>query len=251
MTTIENKIGARIVVPLRLKRSGIVNSIAVTMAKGFCFGLLVAIICLNYVDAAVADVSSPRRADFGREPASHDARHIADWVVDSADNRGMPFAIVDKTNAKVFVFDAAGQLQGAASALLGQAQGDVSIPGIGDKKLSSIPPEERTTPAGRFVAELGRNIHGVEVLWVDYDGAVSMHPVITSNPREHRLQRLASPTTLDKRITYGCINVAADFFNNVVRKTFSRSDGIVYVLPETSPARDLFGSYDVGEGARR
>jgi hypothetical protein len=45
-------------------------------------------------------------AYFGNERASRDARHIADWVVDSADNRGMPFVIVDKTDAQVFVFDA-------------------------------------------------------------------------------------------------------------------------------------------------
>ncbi len=40
---------------------------------------------------------------------------MADWVVDSGDNRGMPFAIVDKTDAKVFVFDADGRLRGAAA----------------------------------------------------------------------------------------------------------------------------------------
>ena len=35
--------------------------------------------------------------------------------------------------------------------------------------------EERTTPAGRFVASLDRDVHGQEVLWVDYDAAISMH----------------------------------------------------------------------------
>src|SRR5690349_18380678 len=32
-----------------------------------------------------------RRADFGTEPYSPDARHVADWVVDSSDNRGLSF----------------------------------------------------------------------------------------------------------------------------------------------------------------
>src|SRR5674476_1663356 len=62
----------------------------------------------------------------------------------------------------------------SARALLGSALGDDSVPGIGDRKLSSIRPEERTTPAGRFVAALGLNLGGAEILWVDYDGAVSM-----------------------------------------------------------------------------
>lgn len=192
----------------------------------------------------------PMLADFERESVSKEARHIADWVLDSADNRGMPFAIVDKTEAKVFVFDANGRLRGAAAALLGLARGDDAIPGIGDRPLSSIRPEERTTPAGRFVAWLDRNFRGKEILWVDYDGAVSMHPVITTKPAERRAERLATPTPLDNRISYGCINVPAKFFENVVRQAFTGTNGIVYVLPETRSAREVFRSYDVAEHAQ-
>jgi hypothetical protein len=162
---------------------------------------------------------------------------MADLVVDSGDNRRMPFVIVDKTDAKVFVFYADGHLRGVTPALLGLAIGDEAVPGIGSRKLSSIRPEERTTPAGRFVAARGRNLQGKEILWVDYDGAVSIHPVVTTNPREHRAQRLATPTPLDNRITYGCINVPDKFFKNVVRRAFTGTNGIVYVLPETRSAR--------------
>jgi hypothetical protein len=192
----------------------------------------------------------PKWANFELERASLEARHVADWVVDSRDNRSLPFAIVDKADAKVFVFDADGRLRGAAPALLGLALGDDAVPGIGDRMLSSIRPGERTTPAGRFVAALGRNVRGVEILWVDYDGAVSMHPVVTSKPEERRAQRLATPTSLDNRISYGCINVPAKFFDYVVRPAFAGTYGIVYVLPETRSARVVFASYDVEEHAR-
>ena len=192
----------------------------------------------------------PKRANFGLEPVSHEARQIADWVVDSEDNRGMPFVIVDKTNAKVFVFYADGRLRGVSLALLGLALGDDAVPGIGNRKLSSIRPEERTTPAGRFVAALGRNLGGVEILWIDYDGAISMHQVITTNPKERRLERLSSPTLLEKRISYGCINVPTKFYKNVVRPAFTGTNGIVYVLPETRSAREVFKSYDVDEHER-
>ena len=175
---------------------------------------------------------------------------MADWVVDSGDNRSMPFAIVDKTDAKVFVFDADGRLRGAAAALLGLARGDDAVPGIGERPMSSIRPGERTTPAGRFVAALGRNAHEKEILWVDYDLAVSMHPVITTNPKEHRLHRLNTPTPQDNRISYGCINVPAKFFDKVVRPAFTGTNGIVYVLPETRSAREVFASYDVEEHAQ-
>jgi hypothetical protein len=239
--------------------------------KGISFGLLAACFIPQQVaaadraalatqsvvsaDYAAAETQSvvahlPKRANFERERASHEARHVADWVVDSADNRSLPFAIVDKADAKVFVFDALGRLRGAAPALLGQARGDDAVPGIGDRALSSIRPDEKTTPAGRFVAALGGNMRGEDVLWVDYDGAVSMHRVITTNPKERRLQRLATPTPLDNRISYGCINIPAKFYENVVRPAFTGTNGIVYVLPETRSAREVFASYDVEEHAR-
>jgi hypothetical protein len=61
--------------------------------------------------------------------------------------------------------------------LLGLARGDVSVPGIGERKISDINPHERTTPAGRFISEPGRNLSGEDIVWVDYDAAVSMHRV--------------------------------------------------------------------------
>lgn len=198
--------------------------------------------------AASSDVSDQAgQVSFGNESASTDARQVADWVVDSGDNHGMPFAIIDKANAKVFVFHAGGRLRGAASALLGLAIGDDSMPGIGERKLSSIRPEERTTPAGRFEAALDRNLGGKEILWVDYDTAISLHPVITSNAGERRAQRLATPSPLDNRISYGCINVPADFFERVVTPAFKGTKGIVYVLPETRQVRQVFALYDVRE----
>ncbi|HEX2966950.1 MAG TPA: hypothetical protein VHO84_14280 [Syntrophorhabdaceae bacterium] len=190
-------------------------------------------------------VLHPKRANFEQEYKSREARHMADWVVDSGDNNNMPFVIVDKLDARVFVFDADGQIRGASPALLGLARGDNSVPGIGDRELSDVRPEERTTPAGRFIASLGYNFNGKDVLWVDYNGAVSLHRVITTDPAEHRLQRLATPTPLDNRISYGCINVPVKFYDTVVRPAFAGTNGIVYVLPETHSNNEFFAYYDV------
>jgi hypothetical protein len=186
-----------------------------------------------------------RRADFGSESPSSQAQEVAHWVVHSADNRNLPFMVIDKVQARVYVFHPDGRLRGATTALLGLAIGDHSVPGIGLRKLSSIKPEERTTPAGRFMASLDRDIHGVEVLWVDYDTAVSLHRVVPGTPKERRAQRLASANPADKRITYGCINVSVRFYEDVVSPAFKGTYGVVYVLPETRPAREVFGSYAV------
>jgi hypothetical protein len=193
--------------------------------------------------APAAAARSLERADFGAEPASSDARSIARWVIASDDNRGLAFVIVDKQAAKIFVFRPDGQLVGAAPALLGLARGDHTVPGIGTRKLSSIRPDERTTPAGRFVAAIGHDLKN-DVVWVDYDAAISLHRVINTNPRERRLVRLATATSLDNRISYGCINVPVDFYEKIVRPAFLGTAGIVYILPEVRSLGDVFAGYD-------
>ena len=198
---------------------------------------------------AAGEPVAAKRANFEQERASPDARHIADWALASADNAGMPFVVVDKLNARLFVFDADGRLRGASAVLLGLARGDHSVPGIGARKLSTILPEERTTPAGRFVAALDRSLAGEEILWVDYDSGVALHRVIATVPKERRLQRLESALPLERRITFGCINVPVKFYEKVISPAFTGTSGIVYVLPETRPVREVFGSYDVGDSA--
>jgi hypothetical protein len=234
--------------PERTQRPSRVRSAAAVLAMAICLVVLGAGVISN---AAAADdnARSPKRANFEQERASRDARHVGDWIVDSGDNGGMPFMIVDKVEAKVFAFDADGRIRGAAPALLGLARGDDSVPGIGSRKLSTIRPEERTTPAGRFVASLDRNLHGADILWVDYEAAISLHRVITTL-KDQRVQRLATPTPLDNRISYGCINVPAKFFDNVVIPAFTGTNGIVYILPETRSSQQVFSSYDVDERAR-
>ena len=189
----------------------------------------------------------PARANFGGESAPIDVRRMADWVVASADNGGLSFVIIDKKDAEVFVFDRQGQILGTAPVLLGLAVGDDSAPDVGGKPLSAIRPKDRTTPAGRFVAYMGHKSGKPNFLWVDYKDNISLHRVITGRPQDHRLQRLATPTPLDNRISFGCINVPIDFFDRTVLPAFKSANGIVYILPEIKPTRDFFSNYyDVG-----
>ena len=253
------------------KRPWFIRLILMIISRVFCLGLLAVILIPHQVIAEGNDVqfsnpsrsqserevvvalatsekqpvvaTQPRRAMFEREHASPDARSVADWVVDSGDNQGMPFVIVDKKDAKAFVFYVDGRLRGAAPILLGIGVGDDAVPGIGNREMSTLRPEERTTPAGRFVSYLGVNYYKKDILWVDYDGAVSMHRVVTNKPEERRLERLATPTPLDNRISYGCINVPVNFFNSILKPTFIGKTGIVYVLPEVKSKNEVFAKY--------
>ncbi len=191
---------------------------------------------------APAAVHIPRDADFAGEPASPEAQRIAQWVAQSGDNKNLHFVILDKKNAKVFVFEPTAKLLAASPVLLGLAEGDDTAVGIGQKPLAQVRPQERTTPAGRFLAEPGRNATGEDVVWVDYDAAVSMHRVRQLEAKERRLERLVSPTADDNRISYGCINVPVDFYENFIRPAFKGRYGVVYVLPETKPLKEVFAA---------
>ncbi|MBC7801940.1 MAG: L,D-transpeptidase [Gemmatimonadaceae bacterium] len=191
--------------------------------------------------SAPAQAQAPQRQpDFGAEVASPDAHRLVRWVVASADNGTHPFVVLDKRQARVYVFEPAGRLIAATPALLGYAQGDDSVPGIGERPIEAVRPEERTTPAGRFVASVGRNLQGEDVVWVDYDAAVSMHRLRLNTPSERRAERLASPTAEDNRISYGCVNLPVAFFEQVLWPTMHQRPGIVYVLPEHKSMESVF-----------
>jgi len=165
---------------------------------------------------------------------------VTDWIAATRDNGTLPYIIIDKKAAAVLVFDASGKLQGVTPALVGVAPGDDSTPGVGSKELSKIGPAERTTPAGRFVSRLGTAAGGENVLWVDWSTSVALHAVVTGNRRERRLERLLSPSPVDNRITFGCINVPANFYREKVGPLFRRAGGVVYVLPDTKPLETVF-----------
>jgi len=232
------------------------------VAAGICAGLLLACTALAVVKtpavesrlrAVKNDITAPARAarvaprlaDFRGGQASEDVRFIANWVADSRDAGDRPFVIIDKKGARVYVFDGGARLLGAAPVLLGVAPGDDTVPGIGDRPLSQVLMHERTTPAGRFVGERGHNARGEDVVWVDYDAAVSMHRVLTTNKQERRLERLATPTVDDNRVSFGCINVPVAFYERFLRPTFADQTAMIYVLPEVKSIRQVFAAYDV------
>lgn len=192
--------------------------------------------------ARVPPLATPARsADLGDVGVSDDARLMAHWIASTGDHAARPFVMIDKRAARLYVFDAQARLVDHSAVLLGSAAGDDSAPGVGDKPIAHVLPEERTTPAGRFAGQRGSNTDGEDVVWVDYDAAVSMHRVRANNPKEQRLQRLASDTADDNRISYGCINIPAPFFDAHIAPTFANQRAMVYVLPEQKTLQTVFG----------
>jgi len=189
---------------------------------------------------ALSPALSPKLATATALPVPKNVEQLRQWAVASRDHAAQPFVVLDKQVARLWLFDDQGRVLGHSPVLLGKAKGDASVPGIGERPMKDILPHERTTPAGRFLAEAGNNADGEDIFWVDYDAAVSMHRVRALVPAERRLQRLASPTPADNRISYGCINVPVKFYDTWLKPTLSGRRGVVYVLPETMPMHQLF-----------
>lgn len=193
--------------------------------------------------ACIATVQKPVTGapEVSSTAAGDEARQLVSWVRATGNNQRQPFAVIDKKHATLQVFDAAGKKLGSSPVLLGMAVGDDSVPGIGERPMSQILPSERTTPAGRFASEPGVNLQGQDIVWIDYDAAVSLHRVRAHNAAERRLQRLASPTAADNRISYGCVNVPVAFYDAFIQPVFGVKDAVIYVVPETRSIASVFG----------
>ena len=179
-------------------------------------------------------------ADFREVQPTPDARRMADWVVGRRDNGPMPFIVLDKRDARLYVFEANGTLVGQTPVLLGSAHGDETYPGIGDVPIAQVKPYQRTTAAGRFVTRPGLDADHTDVVWLDYDAALAMHRVINKVKAEHRLQRIASANPKVRRISWGCINIPIEFFDANISPVFGKRRGVTYVIPERKTFAEVF-----------
>ena len=195
--------------------------------------------------ASPEDLKPGPLASFNGVDAPADVVHVANWVSYTRNAKKKAFVLIDKKQARMYVFDPQGKLKSQTPILLGKAVGDHTVPGIGNKPFAQIKEDEKTTPAGRFLAQPGRNTKGEDIIWIDYNAAVSMHRLRKVKEEERRADRMATPEADDNRISYGCVNVPAPFYNSVLRPTVSKQGAFVYVLPETKTPQQQFGSFDV------
>ena len=183
--------------------------------------------------------AAPSQATGRQQQPTADAREMAQWVQRTRDAGGRPYVIVDKKAAMLFVHAANGRLMASTPVLLGAARGDEGAPGVGDRAQSgTLPFEERTTPAGRFVTQPGTNLEGEPVVWFDYDAALAIHRLRPGRAHNIRAARLAHSQPEERRVSLGCVVVPVQFYLDVIQPLLGRRSGVVYVLPETQPAHE-------------
>ena len=199
--------------------------------------------------AAPAAVTAPSAA----QGIAGDVRHFVSGVVATNDHQGLPFAVVDKRRARIHVFDAAGRWRGTSPVLLGETPGDTSAPQVGKHTQEGrVPVAERTTPAGRFLAQPGHNLQGEPIVWVDYAAAFAIHRVRPGASHALRVARLASPSPQGKRLSWGCVVVPVKFYLATIARLLGHGRSVVYVLPEDGRAGDLLavGARTTGAGVQ-
>lgn len=193
--------------------------------------LLVAALMSPAAQAAPTPAVQPAAAAVA---VSEPAAELLRWVGHTGNNEGKPYVVVDKQRARVWVFNAEHRQVASTPALLGLALGDQEVTDIRTRNVATLAKEARITPAGRFVTEPGINIHGEDVVWLDYEAGLAMHRVRPGLAQASRLQRLAGGVASAQRVSMGCVVLPVAFYEGVIRPLLGRQAGVVYVLPEHS-----------------
>lgn len=184
---------------------------------------------------ALAQVASPALPPPSPAPVSQAAAELLSWIDQTGNHAGAPYVVVDKHQARVWVFDAQHRLLGASPALLGLTVGDREVADITRRDVTRLSKDARITPAGRFASEPGVNVQGEDVIWLDYAAGLALHRVRPGLAQDSRLQRLAAEVASAQRVSMGCVVLPVPFYDRVLRPVLGQGAGVVYVLPEHSP----------------
>ena len=189
-------------------------------------------VAMPEASAALAAPALPASSPW---PLTHAAAELLSWIAHTGNHAGAPYVVVDKRQARVWVFDAQHRLLGASPALLGLAVGDREVADITQRDVTRLAKEARITPAGRFVSEPGVNLQGEDVVWLDYAAGLALHRVRPGLAQASRLQRLAAEVASAQRVSMGCVVLPVAYYERVLKPVLGQRTGVVYVLPEHSP----------------
>ena len=178
------------------------------------------------------------KADYNGRQLSPNAKRVADWI--AAQNRPSDVSqIVDPATGVLYVMKG-GKVVADSTALFGKA-GVASIQHLENKfggrsawyDQDHTPEANKITPAGRYSLEKEDDSdYGTRLVFNQSLGvAFAIHRLYLGDPKERRQQRLDSATTSDNAITYGCVNVSNDFYDNTLAKFDYSGGAFAYLLP--------------------
>ena len=193
--------------------------------------------------AAKPALASQRAVEPASPRLGAEAQTVAAWVVAERDARGLPFLIVDKRRATVSAFDAVGALarQRAGAARPGARRR------LGARHRRA---QDRRHPAARAHDARGplrrRARHQHRAAKTSSGSTTTPRCRCTACARRRRRSGASSASPARRRPTTASPTAASTFRRRSTTASSSRcscrSNGIVYVLPETKPLAAVFGA---------
>jgi hypothetical protein len=171
-----------------------------------------------------------RTADTGGRSLAPNVQKVVDWI--ASQNRASELSLVlDPVTGRLLVMKG-DKIVADAPALFGE-EGVQGFDGDTARKA---------TPAGKFALKMGASgEYGTTLEFLrpaNGDGYYAVHRVYLGNPKERREQRLASPGGADNNISFGCVNVSSDFYDNTLAKFDYSGSAYAYLLPSDVTQQD-------------
>jgi hypothetical protein len=171
-----------------------------------------------------------RTADTGGRVLAPNVQKVVDWI--ASQNRASEVSLVlDPASGKMLVLKG-GKIVADAPALFGELGVQVVNGDYGRK----------ATPAGKFaLKQVNDSEYGTTLEFLrpgDGSGYYAVHRVYLGDPKERREQRLASPSGADNNISFGCVNVSNDFYDNTLAKFDYSGSAYAYMLPSDVTQQD-------------
>jgi hypothetical protein len=208
----------------------------------FQTSLVVALVAFGiYFDHVAAVMPAPENvaalhARLARERAAPEVQEVAQWAVASQDHAGLPFVVVDKTQARLFAFDPQGQLLGSTAILSSRPQG--------------VPTPVAAAPTGRFVTDTGLSAHADGIVWVNAGIGFSVYGTPAGQDAGFAPQPWASGDGDNQAVADGTLRVAGDFYREHLSNLKSQVS-VAYVLSQGQPWHEVLGNYMPADGRRQ
>ena len=187
----------------------------------------------------------------GRRPSGI-AERLAGWVTATGDNGELPLHCSSTKSGRT-----SSPLTRAASSSAPRRCWSGSRAGTTRRQgsaTSSSPRSARTSarprPAGSWLGSVTRT---ATALCFGSTSAMRSRctAVMSVNPGRHRLPGIHSSDPSRHRISYGCINVPATFYDDVVLTALASGNAaVVYILPDTKAIDDVFPAFAAAGGRR-
>ena len=189
-------------------------------------------------------VAAERRADASPREAVLAASPVIDVTQSAQEQQALQiatqngdhdFIMIDKTLGKIIVFHE-GKPVWTGAALTGRSPLDSYTAAIlALPESHKFATAEKITPAGRFTVRRTQDDEEGTVFELDEVHGngwyLALHRIWTGIPSERRMQRLLSPESADKHITFGCINVSTETMRYLTTHLPEKDRTPLYILP--------------------